>query len=243
VFILDQDYGVSRHDDTQAIADMITIAFFFLLRSGEYTGTTSDDTPFRLQEVHLYIWTQHLDTMLCTNAEINAATSVSYTFTTQKNGSRNKKVVHGSSGTGLCCQVRATARRIKYLHLKGAKVTAPIASMYVCNRRTAIKVNQIKDTIRQAMIVNFHCTGISPDEVSARSLRAGGAMALLCGKVVKNFIQMVGLWNSDAVIRYLHMQAQPIVQHFAAKMYNNGTYSFLPDETVPLLDNNANDNE
>jgi hypothetical protein len=37
------------------------------------------------------------------------------------------------------------------------------------------------------------------------------------------------------MIRYLHMQAQPIVQHVAAKMYNTRNYSFLPNETVPLL--------
>jgi methylphosphotriester-DNA--protein-cysteine methyltransferase len=58
-------------------------------------------------------------------------------------------------------------------------------------------------------------------------------------KVDMNFIQILGRWRSDAMIRYLHMQAQPIVQHFAAKMYNNGNYSFLPDETVPLLDEDA----
>jgi hypothetical protein len=39
------------------------------------------------------------------------------------------------------------------------------------------------------------------------------------------------------------MQAQPIVQHFAGKMYNNGTYSFLPDETVPLLDDDPDNDE
>jgi hypothetical protein len=118
VFILAQAYGVSRHDDTQAIANVITIAFFFLLRPGTYTGTTSDDNSFRIQDVHLYIATRRLDTMLCTDAEINAATSVSYTFTTQKNGIRNEKIVHGLSGIGLCCPVRATVRRIKYLRLQ-----------------------------------------------------------------------------------------------------------------------------
>jgi hypothetical protein len=93
------------------------------------------------------------------------------------------------------------------------------------------------------MIVNFHRTGISPDEVSACSLRAGGAMALLCGKVDNNLIQMLGRWHSDAMILYLHMQAQPIVQHFSEIMYNNGTYSFLPDETFPLLDDDPNNDE
>jgi hypothetical protein len=112
----------------------------------------------------------------------------------------------------------------------------PITSIYVRNRRTAIKSKQITDTICQAIIVNFHRTGIVPDEVSARSLRAGGAMALLCGKFDKNLIHMLGQWHINAMMRYLYMQAQPIVQHFAAKMNNNGTYSFLPNKTVPLLD-------
>ena len=40
---------------TQAVADMIIIAFFFLLRPGEYTGATNDDTPFRIQDVQLFI--------------------------------------------------------------------------------------------------------------------------------------------------------------------------------------------
>jgi hypothetical protein len=42
------------------------------------------------------------------------------------------------------------------------------------------------------MIVNFHRTGIIPDEVSAGSLRAVGSMALLFGKVDKNLIQLIG---------------------------------------------------
>jgi hypothetical protein len=37
------------------------------------------------------------------------------------------------------------------------------------------------------------------------------------------------------MIRYLHMQAQPIVQHVVGEIYKNVNYSFLPDETVPLL--------
>jgi hypothetical protein len=37
-----------------AIADMVALAFFFfLLRPGEYTGTKSDMTPFRVQDVQL----------------------------------------------------------------------------------------------------------------------------------------------------------------------------------------------
>jgi hypothetical protein len=130
--------------------------------------------------------------MLCTDAEINGAISVSYASTTHKNGIRNEKITHDMSGTGLCCPVRATGRRIKYLRRNGAKCNVPIASIYTHNRRTAIKAQQLTETIRHAMPVNFHRTGISADEVSARSLRAGGATALLCGKVDMDLIQAVG---------------------------------------------------
>jgi hypothetical protein len=160
-------------------------------------------------------------------------------FITQKIGIRNEEIIHGLGATGLCYPVRATARRIKYLRRNGAKCTVPIASIYVCNRLTAIKAQQITETIRHTMAMNFHCTDIAADEVSARSLCAGGAMALLCGKVDMNLIQILNRWHSDALIRYLHMQAQPIFQHFAGKMYNNGNYSFLPDEMVPLLEDDA----
>ena len=38
---------LSNDPSSLAVADMITIAFFFLLRPGEYTGLPSDTTPFR----------------------------------------------------------------------------------------------------------------------------------------------------------------------------------------------------
>jgi hypothetical protein len=37
------------------VADMIAIAFFSLLRPGEYTGTRSDSSPFRICDVRLFL--------------------------------------------------------------------------------------------------------------------------------------------------------------------------------------------
>jgi hypothetical protein len=51
VYILAMANGAQRKEDEQAIADMITIAFFFLLRPGEYTGTTTDDASFCMDDV------------------------------------------------------------------------------------------------------------------------------------------------------------------------------------------------
>jgi hypothetical protein len=89
-FILAHAYGRTRDNVSIAIVDIITIAFFYLLRPGEYTGTTSDDAAFRVEDIALYIQDHHLDSMTATPSELAAADSVAYTFTTQKNGRRGE---------------------------------------------------------------------------------------------------------------------------------------------------------
>jgi hypothetical protein len=200
-----------------------------LLRPGEYTGTTSDDAAFRIEDVALYIQDRRLDSMTATPAEMEAADSVAYTFTTQNNGRPNEKLVHGRSGNGLCCPVKATARQLHYHRQKKCKASTPLASYYRGGRRIPIKATDVTQVLRDAMTLNYHRTGIAADEVSARSLRAGGAMALMYGKVDTDHIRMLGRWHSDAMMRYLHMQARLVVGGYAAVMFNRGTYTFLLD--------------
>jgi hypothetical protein len=75
--------------------------------------------------------------------------------------------------------------------------------------------------------------GINPADISARSLRAGGAMALLCAGVDTDVIRLVGRWRSDEMLRYLHLQAYPLMHAFASKMLSHGSYTLLPGQTIP----------
>ncbi|KAI2499707.1 hypothetical protein MHU86_14788 [Fragilaria crotonensis] len=65
-------------------------------------------------------------------------------------------------------------------------------------------------------------------DVSARSTRAGGAMALLCAGVPSDCIKMVGRWRSDELYRYLHVQAQPVMTGLSAAMLHGGVYRLGP---------------
>jgi hypothetical protein len=49
IFSVAQAYGDTREVAVMAIAEMIVIAFFYLLRPGEYTGTLVDDAAFKLR--------------------------------------------------------------------------------------------------------------------------------------------------------------------------------------------------
>jgi hypothetical protein len=76
--------------------------------------------------------------------------------------------------------------------------------------------------------------GFLPADISARSLRAAGAMALLCANVDTDIIRLIGRWRSDEMLRYLHVQAEPIMRHFASKMISLGDFALLPNSAVPM---------
>ena len=58
-------------------------------------------------------------------------------------------------------------------------------------------------------------------------------MALLCGRVDHNVIQLVGHWRSDAIFRYLHAQALPLVNPLAGIMLCHGSYALVPGVGLP----------
>jgi hypothetical protein len=76
VFIMAQAFGDNRNGAKMTMADMITIAFFFLLRPGEYTSTMFDDDAFKLQDVQLYIQARWFDSCIASTPELKVATSV-----------------------------------------------------------------------------------------------------------------------------------------------------------------------
>jgi hypothetical protein len=239
MYILQMAYDAARGVADTAITDMICVAFFFLLCPGEYTGTTSDGTPFRLKYVSAYVCDRKLDMFLCSEAELDAATSISYTFTTQNNGTRDEKIVQWRSGNALCCPVRATVRRIKHHQLKKSTYSAPIAYYYLTKRRTAIKPKDVTDTLCHAMMLNFHRTGIKATDISARSFRTDSAMAMFFGKIDINNIRFMGRWHSNAMMWYLHVQAQPITMELIhsnpTKLSQSSTImtSKHPESTTP----------
>jgi hypothetical protein len=61
-------------------------------------------------------------------------------------------------------------------------------------------------------------------------------MAMFFPKIDMNNIRLMGCWYSDATMRYLHGQAHPIMGRFTEAIYNNGAYTFQPDETIPIID-------
>ena len=103
-----------------AIADMMVIAFFYLLRPGEYTGGPTDTTPFKLQDVQRSISQTCLDLLTTSDNDIMATTFATLTFTTQKNGVRGEVVGLGKTGSPTFCPVRCLGRHVIHLRTHNA---------------------------------------------------------------------------------------------------------------------------
>ena len=70
-------------------------------------------------------------------------------------------------------------------------------------------------------------------DVSARSLRSGGAMSLLLAGADKDTVRLVGRWRSDALFTYLHANALPLIRHHAQDMLHHGEFTLMPGGLNP----------
>ena len=212
-----------------AAGDCLLLAFFFLLRPGEYSGTprTATDDLFRVQDIGVWIGQRRLDPLSCPLDELTAATFVTVTFTSQKNGVRGETLGHGRSGHPTICPVAALTRRLRHLRLVGVTPTTPINAFRLSpdDRWQFVMPSDVTTILRRAVtLLPPSLTDFAASDISARSTRAGGAMAMLCGGIDSDRIRLIGRWRSDEMYRYLHVQAQPVMAGVAATMLRGGNY-------------------
>ena len=200
-------------------------------------GTTSDTQPFTLRDVEFFLGGIQQDKFTCPPDLLLSATFVTLEFTTQKNSVRGEVIGLGRSGDPHFCPVTAAARRVLHLRHAAAPPTQPLASYLhpVSQRLCRITPADLTHLLRLAAQILGPSYGVLPKDISARSLRAAGAMALLCANVDTDRIRLLGRWRSDEMLRYLHVQAEPIMRHFSSQMLSGGNFTLLPNHEVPLL--------
>ena len=203
---------------------MIIIAIFFLLRPGEYTGTKSDRSPFRLSDVTFSVGRTVFYTATATDNELAASIFVILIFTTQKNGMRGKRIGNRATGDPLLCPKEALRLRVAHLKQHGAPTDTPLACFKTPRfRRTNMSPTMItahlKATVK--LLAGTHL-GFTHKDVSARSLWAVGGMALLYSDGDTDIISLIGRWRSDKMLRYLHVQAEAIMRNYSKLMIIHG---------------------
>ena len=212
-----------------AVVDMIVLAFFYLLRPGEYTDSSSESTPFRFTDAQLFIGDCRLDLVTTPAEQLRLATFATLTFTDQKNGVRNEVIGLGCSGDAFLCPVKTIVRRVIYLRSHNANGFTPLCRVF---HGSSVTPTRITSVLRSGVAALGTDLGFLPSDVSARCLRAAGAMALLLSDVDTNVIQLIGRWRSDAMLRYLHIQAAPLMRDYSRRMLSGGNFSMIPNQLI-----------
>lgn len=225
----DPEFGqANRH-----AIDLTIVAFFWLLRPAEYTLSKDADRSqaFRLQDVVITVDDRVYNATdpSLNDANVTAVSSAALTFTDQKNGVRGEQVAQRATSDALICPAKALFRLTQHLRDHNSPPDTPICGYYdPHNHLRHVKSQWITWGLRHSAKLLPSLHGIDMYLLSARSLRPGGATALLCANVDKDAIQLLGRWKSDAMLRYLRIQAHVHANNFAQRMLDHGSYTFAP---------------
>ena len=229
-----------------AKADALIIGFFYMLRPGEHTWDRKNNHPFRFCDVSFsQDAAASMNAVTISDAAMDAATRVFLNFTTQKNGEKDEAITHGSTLDPRLNPVAAVRRRVQHLRLHHAPPDTPLyyTVFLSSGAHKNILSSHLTSELRLSCAELGDSLGIYPREISARALRAGGAMALILAKIDPTLVKLMGRWKSDIMLRYLHRSALHTAD-FAAAMLHHGAFIIprhqaLPAAAQDLLDSVA----
>lgn len=206
-----QEVGLlSSSPKKQAIGDLAVIAFYYLLRVGEYT-IRNPKKPTRTHQFRVMDVTFWRDGNILPNSSplktLLTADEATLRISNQKNGTRGQ-LIHHQGFQAKDCPVRALAHRVAHI-TQHTKDDRTILSTYFDAKgyKHRVTSDQMNKAVKQAIIgLNLAKTGITPDIVGSHSLRAGGAMAMKLNGIDRDTIRKMGRWSSDTFLMYVHEQ-------------------------------------
>jgi hypothetical protein len=216
------------------VIDLCIVGFFWLLRPAEYLSTDSKgrSQAFRLQDITFMVGDQLVSATDTSLNDFNTEariTRAALTFNDQKNAVRGEQIGHAATNDPRLCPCKALARIAAHMRSVHASPDTPIfVYEYPDQLRKHASPTNITNALRHSANDLKHLTGIEPSLLTARSLRPGGATALLCAGIDADVIQLLGRWKSDAMLRYLRVAALAHTSNLSQQMLTAGTYTFAP---------------
>ena len=217
----------------KAIANMLIIGFYFLLRPGEYTYSAQNNHPFRLQDVTFQTPKGLVNAATAPIRLLRTATKVLLNFTTQKNCVKDQPITHGDTTNPLLSPLKAVLRQVLLLRKHRAPPTTPLYTYYdVQDNPQSITAKHLTNTLKAACRDIGLSLGISPKDISARALRNGGCVALIRAGVDPLLVRLMGRWRSWAMIEYLQT-ASLDTSGYAQQMLAAGCFTIPTHQKLP----------
>jgi len=183
--LFDMGYGPNRTVLGQTVGDLTLIAFYYLLRVGEYTvkGSCNESkrtVQFKLEDITFFDrnkWGQlrclPWDAPFATILQAEGAT---LKLDNQKNGGKGVCLYQQHNGDAFRCPVRALARRVIHLRTNRASGKEYLSAYWINGKRCDATADDISRHLKLAVgILNYPTRkGIPIGRVDTHSLRGGG---------------------------------------------------------------------
>ena len=215
--LVDLGYSKSGTAHTQAIGDLSLIAFYYLLRIGDYTvkgrrNNTKQTVQFKLEDVTFYKQTKSGQLRcLPTTAPFQlvlSADSATLKLNNQKNGWKGVCVHQEMNGKAVHCPIRVLGRRVVHLRQHGASKSSFLSTFYHKGKRYDVVGEYISKALKmKATLLEYPETrGIPIELVDTHSLRCGGANALALSGYSDTQIQKMIRWRGATFKEYIREQ-------------------------------------
>jgi hypothetical protein len=198
----------------QAVGDLTLIAFYYLLRIGEYTGKpsrseTKQTEQFKLRDVTFFRRDKNGRLrQLPKNAPdhlIMSAESATLKLDNQKNGWKGVCIHQHENGDCFLCPVRALGRRVLHIRNNGGTADMFLSAFWSNGSWKYVTHTNISSGLKMAAAALDYpsCKGIPIDRIDTHSLRCGGANALALSGYSDRQIQKMGRWRSATFLEYI----------------------------------------
>ena len=133
----------------------------------------------------------------------------------QKNGVSGDTLLHGTTTEHIACPRQVLVRIVRHLREHGATSDTPLYTFW---DEAGTKRNVTDRNLTAFLRTGARSRGLDESTVTAGTLRAAGATALLAAEVPVPLIKLLGRWRSDEVFRYLHLQTESLTASYASDM-------------------------
>ena len=216
--LIDMAYTNKGDTFAQATADLALIAFYYLLRIGEYTIKSTAEIgkwnkkqtiQFKLEDVTFFSKDRKgRIRQLPRNAstrDVMTADSATLKLDNQKNGWKAACIHQEVNGEHIKCPVRALARRVLHLRRHKASGKTFLCKVYDKAGERYVCAGDVSASLKVAAnILQYPLTrGIPISSVDTHSLRSGGANTLALSGYTDTQIQKMGRWKGKTFKEYI----------------------------------------
>ena len=212
-------FGTLLQGRLPVIADLIVVAFFFLLRVCEYTKSARSTRTIPLRRKDIQLW--HGNTLIPHDEPLPnllQATSATINLENQKNGVKGSSVHHESSGDPNFDPIKSLARLVHGIAL--LPPDTPLGT-YISStgRQERVSSSDIAGMLRSGAIGdNLINAGYSLARIGTHSLRSGGAISLAINGVDHALIMKMGRWSSNTYLKYIQSQIGELTHGLSSAM-------------------------